>query len=101
MLRRNLIYTAITRSKQFLIICGEEEALRIGVERADEQTRQTSLCDKLKNISENHEMNSDEEMDNDKLGENEKKSNLTYDEMMTSVDPMIGMDGITPYQFME
>ena len=101
MLRRNLIYTAITRSKQFLIICGEEEALRIGVERADEQTRQTSLCDKLKNISENHEMNSDEEMDNDKLGENENKSNLTYDEMMTSVDPMIGMDGITPYQFME
>ena len=50
MLRRNLIYTAITRSKQFLIICGEEEALRIGVERADEQTRQTSLCEKLKNI---------------------------------------------------
>ena len=101
MLRRNLIYTAITRSKQFLIICGEEEALRIGVERADEQTRQTSLCDKLKNISENHEMNSDEEMDNGKLGENENNSNLTYDEMMTSVDPMIGMDGITPYQFME
>ena len=31
MLRRNLIYTAITRSKQFLILCGEEEALRIGV----------------------------------------------------------------------
>ena len=62
MLRRNLIYTAITRSKQFLIICGEEEALRIGVERADEQTRQTSLCDKLKNISGNHEMNSDEEI---------------------------------------
>ena len=101
MLRRNLIYTAITRSKQFLIICGEEEALRIGVERADEQTRQTSLCEKLKNISENHEMNSDEEMDNDKLGENENHSNLTYDEMMTSVDPMIGMDGVTPYQFME
>ena len=24
MLRRNLIYTAITRSKQFLIICGED-----------------------------------------------------------------------------
>ena len=103
MLRRNLIYTAITRSKQFLIICGEEEALRIGVERADEQTRQTTLCDKLKNISENHEMNSDEEIEDKshKLGENENNSNLTYDEMMTSVDPMIGMEDITPYQFME
>ena len=32
MLRRNLIYTAITRSKQFLILCGEEDALRTGVE---------------------------------------------------------------------
>ena len=29
MLRRNLIYTAITRSKQFLIVCGEEEAYTI------------------------------------------------------------------------
>ena len=51
MLRRNLIYTAITRSKQFLIFCGEEEALRIGVERADEQTRQTTLSEKLKNTN--------------------------------------------------
>ena len=47
MLQRNLIYTAITRSKQFLILCGEEEAFRMGVERADEQSRQTTLCEKL------------------------------------------------------
>ena len=61
--------------------------------------RQTSLCEKLKHISGNHEMNSDEEikkdeeMDSDKLEENENNSNLTYDEMMTAVDPMIGMEG--------
>ena len=47
MLRRNLIYTAITRSKQFLILCGEEDALRTGVRRADEQMRQTTLMEKL------------------------------------------------------
>src|SRR5574342_84224 len=47
MLRRNLIYTAITRSKQSLILCGEEDALRMGVERADELSRQTSLRQKL------------------------------------------------------
>jgi exodeoxyribonuclease V alpha subunit len=47
MLRRKLIYTAITRSKQFLILCGEEDALRIGVERADEENRQTTLFEKL------------------------------------------------------
>lgn len=42
MLRRNLIYTAITRSKQSLILCGEADALKMGVERADELSRQTS-----------------------------------------------------------
>jgi exodeoxyribonuclease V alpha subunit len=94
MLRRNLIYTAITRSKQFLILCGEEEALRIGVERADEQTRQTSLCEKLKNLNVKKEMNRSQ------IEEKENHSNLTYDEMMAAVDPMIGMEGITPYQFM-
>ena len=47
MLRRNLIYTAITRSKQFLILCGEEDALRTGVRQADEQMRQTTLMEKL------------------------------------------------------
>lgn len=30
MLRRNLLYTAITRSKNFLILCGEEDAFRLG-----------------------------------------------------------------------
>ena len=94
MLRRNLIYTAITRSKQFLIICGEEEALRIGIERADEQTRQTTLAEKLKNIK------SETELINQKDMEHENHSNMTYEEMMMAVDPMIGMNDVTPYQFM-
>ncbi len=94
MLRRNLIYTAITRSKQFLIICGEEEALRIGVERAEEQTRQTTLAEKLKNINAETELNQQKDI------EKENPSDLTYEEMMMEVDPMIGMEGVTPYQFM-
>ena len=48
MLRRNLLYTAITRSKNFLIICGEEEAFRLGVERNDETRRRTTLLEKLR-----------------------------------------------------
>ena len=46
-------------------------------------------------------MNSDEEMNNDQLRRMNNNSNLTYDEMMMQCDPMIGMEDITPYQFME
>ncbi|MFD1736692.1 ATP-dependent RecD-like DNA helicase [Bacillus salitolerans] len=48
MLRRNLIYTAITRSKEFLILCGEEETLNQGIKRTEDKERQTSLMKRLK-----------------------------------------------------
>lgn len=87
MLRRKLIYTAITRSKQFLILCGEVEALRIGVERADEENRQTTLCEKLKEtIPEETPAHASEQ--------------ISYEEMLMNEDPMIGMDNVTPYDFM-
>jgi exodeoxyribonuclease V alpha subunit len=92
MLRRNLLYTAITRSKQFLILCGEEEALKIGVERADELSRLTSLTEKLKDaISENTAV------DRDLVD----PAHLTYEEQLMNIDPLIGMENITPYDFME
>ena len=47
MLRRNLIYTAITRSKEYLILCGEEQALEYAVRRHDVAERHTSLKDTL------------------------------------------------------
>ncbi|MGL4820050.1 MAG: SF1B family DNA helicase RecD2 [Bacilli bacterium] len=47
MLRRNLIYTAITRSKQSLVIVGDEEALRQGIARNVED-RQTYLKEWLR-----------------------------------------------------
>ncbi|MFS0775856.1 ATP-dependent RecD-like DNA helicase [Neobacillus sp. 3P2-tot-E-2] len=90
MLRRNLIYTAITRAKQSLILCGEEEALRMGVERADEQSRQTTLSQKL------HEMiivkEPDVEPDHDET--------LSAEEILMQVNPMIGMENVSPYDFM-
>ncbi len=36
MLRRNLLYTGITRAKNFLILCGEPEEFRAGIARTDE-----------------------------------------------------------------
>jgi exodeoxyribonuclease V alpha subunit len=82
MLRRNLIYTAITRSKQFLILCGEQDALLRGIENRDHLSRQTSLKMKL----------------------SEKQpiiEELTVKLPFDLADAMIGMEGITPYDFME
>lgn len=48
MLRRNLIYTGITRAKQFLILCGSIEAFQLAISREDDLKRNTMLCEKLK-----------------------------------------------------
>ncbi|HET7628361.1 MAG TPA: ATP-dependent RecD-like DNA helicase [Bacillales bacterium] len=48
MLKRNLIYTAVTRSKEFLILCGEEEALRKAIGRDREDERHSMLRQKLR-----------------------------------------------------
>ncbi|MHA6252158.1 SF1B family DNA helicase RecD2 [Oceanobacillus sp. CAU 1775] len=47
MLRKNLLYTAITRSKKSLIICGEKEALFRGVATIDTNSRYTTLVSQL------------------------------------------------------
>lgn len=92
MLRRNLIYTAITRSKQSLILCGEEEALRMGVERADELSRQTTLSQKLQEMISVKVSTTDEEPDDGTI--------LSAEERLMQVNPMIGMENLTPYDFM-
>ncbi|ULT55779.1 ATP-dependent RecD-like DNA helicase [Neobacillus drentensis] len=89
MLQRNLIYTAITRSKQSLIICGEEEAFRLGVERADELQRQTTLCQKLQ-----------ESITIGAQLEEDPSSELSYEEQLMQVHPMVGMENVTPYDFL-
>ncbi len=91
MLRRNLIYTAITRSKQSLILCGEEEALRMGVERADEQSRQTTLSQKLQEMLAVKEPDEEPHVDG---------TTLSAEELLMQVNPMIGMENVTPYDFM-
>ncbi|QED50183.1 SF1B family DNA helicase RecD2 [Cytobacillus dafuensis] len=93
MLRRNLLYTAITRSKQFLILCGEVEALRIGVERADEQARLTTLTEKLQETL--------EERNSAHATSDPTEIALTYEEELMNINPLIGMENITPYDFME
>lgn len=64
MLRKNLLYTAITRSKQSLIICGEVQAFIQGVNTMDTNKRYTSLIKQLQNRLPN-EMENEAESDNE------------------------------------
>jgi exodeoxyribonuclease V alpha subunit len=48
MLRRKLVYTGITRSKSFLIMCGEPDAFRLAVETDEEGVRYSYLEERLK-----------------------------------------------------
>ncbi len=47
MLRKNLLYTAITRSKKSLIICGQQNAFLRGVRTLDTNRRYTTLPEQL------------------------------------------------------
>ena len=51
MLRRNLIYTALTRAKKLAIFVGEPKALAIGVQNADSHARQTWLVHELERVA--------------------------------------------------
>lgn len=96
MLRRNLIYTAVTRSKEKLILCGERDAFITAVNRSGERERNTTLKDRLiasilpkkKEMSEGITLSSEEK-------------ELSYEEILMNTDPMIGMENISPYDFME
>jgi len=47
MLRKNLLYTGLTRAKQSLIICGEKQSFLSGIETLDTNKRYTSLKEQL------------------------------------------------------
>ncbi|MBY0096270.1 SF1B family DNA helicase RecD2 [Mesobacillus maritimus] len=109
MLRRNLLYTAITRSQQFLILCGEEDAFRLGIDRADDTKRNTTLALKLSETlpvlgdDKNQLLNEEAEKTERSLKEHEEDEEKHKDlvAVLMSADPMIGMENLTPYDFME
>lgn len=79
MLKRKLIYTAATRAKEKLIIIGDLNALKLGLNTI-EANRQTSLTMRLNQKFNKHIIN-DPDIPFDYLGEE-------------------NMEGITPYSFM-
>ncbi|WP_058307295.1 SF1B family DNA helicase RecD2 [Gracilibacillus massiliensis] len=90
MLRKNLIYTAITRAKQSLVMCGDKQAFLRGVSTEDSNQRYTSLVHFL------HELFDMSETNEKKVEDTQK---LTADERLLAVD--IGQENFSPYDFME
>lgn len=88
MLMKNIIYTGITRAKESLILCGDANAFYGGIKR-EGIPRNTMLQEFLKKYCKVY----DEEP--------EKLPDYLTEEMVESmtVDPMIGMDGVTPHEF--
>ncbi|WP_425471025.1 SF1B family DNA helicase RecD2 [Ureibacillus thermophilus] len=107
MLRRNLIYTGITRAKNFLILCGEPEELKKGIERTDDLKRFTTLKIRLNPAeADEKETKINQHVVSDTV--EEKKENeaiplppVLNAETVSKIHPMIGMDGITPYDFLD
>ncbi|UJF28247.1 ATP-dependent RecD-like DNA helicase [Planococcus sp. 107-1] len=119
MLRRNLLYTGITRSKDFLILCGDPQVFRYGVERTDDVQRMTTLKKRL-------QLSAEEPVQETAVAEkaamvesvpvaktepaiaeaktaaaNTKGPVSLTNENVHFIHPLVGMEGITPKDFME
>lgn len=111
MLRRDLLYTAITRSSELLILCGEVQAYQESI-LTSSADRMTSLKERLigetsvKDKENTDEKKTAEQTSTEMLVIQENSLEETTDFKLTlkkvqqhQIDPMIGMEGITPYQF--
>ncbi|MBM7697920.1 ATP-dependent RecD-like DNA helicase [Kurthia huakuii] len=95
MLRKNLLYTGLTRAKDFLILCGEPETFVRGVQNIADVSRRTTLVGRLNGALEAEEISTN---DTDYSTDNSEKR-LTLENIST-IDPMIGMESVTPQQFL-
>ena len=93
MLNKNLTYTAITRAKKKLILCGNPNVFYKSIEPTNVVTRQTAL---EWFFSTNKE---EEKITLIELDDKIKEFILNYQNINT-IDPMIGMDNIKPTDFL-
>lgn len=90
MLQKNILYTGLTRAKQSLVVCGEEQAFNQGIQTLG-HGRMTSFDTKLKMYFQTEDQ-----------VESEKERHLILtEENMYEIDPMINMQDKTPYDFMK
>lgn len=106
MFARNLLYTAISRAKAKLVLLGEQDAFEKNVEIIS-SNRQTGLkemllavfkSDEETVIEDDNDPQPDEKIDEDV---EVKDCVLTFEKIENgTIDPMIGMKGIKPLDFM-
>lgn len=116
MLRRNLLYTGITRAKNFLILCGEPDVFANGLSKTDDLMRLTTLKVRLNPeegmTKEEQLKDNDSSQDVKQLKEVDEQQAAFYVngevvapilnmETAPYIHPLIGMDGVTPYHFLE
>src|SRR5699024_4648866 len=101
MLRRNLLYTAVTRAKRLLIMVGDRSAFERSIKDQSSE-RKTTLKQrifttfkiKVEETSDKSEKESEQQTPID--------YRLTMDMIMNNaINPMIGMENITPKDFLE
>ena len=108
MLRRNLLYTGITRSRDFLILCGDPGVFRYGVERTDDSNRLTTLSARLgiAQAPEAPEAKKEGSSSQTSAEQTASETEAAGPKSLTQqnahrIHPMIGMEGITPRDFQE
>lgn len=117
MLRRNLLYTGITRAKNFLILCGEPDVFATGLSKTDDLMRLTTLKARLnpvevvieeieekeKNLKNTKAVQEIKEVDEQQEAfyvNGEVVAPILNMETAPYIHPLIGMEGITPYHFL-
>lgn len=92
MLQRQLLYTAVTRAKRFLILVGEPQAFMLAVKQQANQ-RQTTLKQRLYQVFDLHIKACQDD--------NNQEHRLTTAMIQNhQIDPMIGMANVRPMDFM-
>ncbi|MCX2456109.1 SF1B family DNA helicase RecD2 [Lacticaseibacillus nasuensis] len=108
MLRRNLLYTAVTRAKDFLILLGDPRAFNLAVQEVADN-RHTSLVARLQTTLPHSPGALPQQSASDQVKEPAPAAAPPSGPVQltpalvaaNSIDPMIGMSGITPHQFMQ
>lgn len=93
MLKKNLLYTAITRAQQNLVMIGEEQAYQIAL-KTEGNDRQTDLCSKIQCIFNKNDIEL-QENETDNVDNHSENHILTPDLIYSNkIDPMIGMENV-------
>ncbi|MBD8026784.1 ATP-dependent RecD-like DNA helicase [Ureibacillus sp. Re31] len=118
MLRRNLLYTGITRAKNFLILCGEPDVFATGLSKTDDLMRLTTLKARLNPVEvvieeieekEKNLKNTTKAVQEIKEVDEQQEAFYVNGEVVAPIlnmetapyiHPLIGMEGITPYHFL-